>query len=125
MRWRLAIALTAAAVAGCGRRGTAEDRATIERAAIRRDLAKDADALARIAVTRAKVARPDMREKAITCAASNVDIQLVGEQKAIYTATYACGIAPWQSGQGAPFATPIIKVEILKDSSIWKIDSFL
>src|SRR5689334_6397981 len=105
----LAVALTAM-TAGCGARRSGEDRATAERAAIHRDLKKDADALYRIAVTRTKVARPDVREKQITCAASNVDIQFVAAEKAIYTASYACGVAPWQPGQAPPLATPTIKV---------------
>jgi hypothetical protein len=116
--WGLAVALIAAAACRRGRSG--EDRAAIERAAIHRDLKKDAEALSRIAVTRAKVARPDMREKQITCATANVDIQFVGDQKAVYTASYACGV-----GQAPPFATPTIKVEVLKESSTWKIDAFL
>jgi len=121
----LALALIAAAAAACGGRRTGEDRAAVERAAINRDLQKDADDLHRIAVTRAKVARPDLRDKPIACAAANVDIQFVAEEKAIYTASYACGVAPWKPGQAPPFATPTIKVEVLKESSTWKIDSFL
>jgi hypothetical protein len=121
-----AVAVTLIATAtGCGGRRSGEDRAAAERAAIHRDLKKDVDALYRIAVTRTKVARPDVREKQITCAASNVDIQFVAEEKAIYTASYACGVAPWQPGQAPPLATPTIKVEVLKESSTWKIDGFL
>jgi hypothetical protein len=122
---RLATALIAAAAVACGGQRGGEDHAAIERAAINRDLQKDADDLHRIAVTRAKVARPDMRDKQITCATSHVDIQFVAAQKAIYTASYACGVAPWQPGQAPPFATPTITVEVLKESSTWKIDSFL
>jgi hypothetical protein len=122
----LAAVLIGGAAAACGGgTRTAADRAAVERAAINRDLKKDADALSRIAVTRTKVARPDVREQPITCAASNVDIEFVGEQKAIYTATYACGVAPWKPGQAPPLATPTIKVEVLKESSTWKIDAFL
>lgn len=118
-------ALLIGATVGCGGgKRTPEDRAAVERVAINRDLKKDADALLRIAVTRTKVARPDIREQPITCAPSNVDIQFVGEQKAIYTATYACGVAPWQPGQAPPLATPAIKIEVLKESSTWKIDAF-
>src|SRR5262245_43874835 len=119
--WGLAVALIAAAAAACGRGRIGEDPAALERAAINQDLKKDADALSRIAVTRAKVARPDMREKQITCVASTVDIQFVEERKAIYTASYACGVA----GQASPFATPTIKVAILKEMATWKIDAFL
>jgi hypothetical protein len=122
---RLAIALIAAAAAACGGKRTGEDRAAVERAAINHDLQKDADDLSRIAVTRAKVARPDMRDKPIVCATANVDIEFVADQKAVYTANYACGVAPWKPGQAPPFATPTIKVEVLKESSTWKIDSFL
>jgi hypothetical protein len=120
----LAVALITAAV-GCGGKRSGEDRAAAERAAIHRDLKKDVDALYRIAVTRTKVARPDMRDKQITCATSNVDIQFVADEKAIYTASFACGVAPWKPGQAPPLATPTIKVEILKESSTWKIESFL
>ncbi|HEY7172013.1 MAG TPA: hypothetical protein VH417_14280 [Vicinamibacterales bacterium] len=123
IRGGFAVTLIVAA-ASCGGKRNPEERAAIERAAIHRDLKKDTDALARIAVTRTKVARPDMREKPITCAASNVDIQFVADEKAIYTASYACGVAPWKPGQ-PPLATPTIKVEVLKESSTWKIDSFL
>jgi len=122
--WRFAIASIAAAAVACGGGRPPGDRAAVERAAINRDLQKDAEDLSRIAVTRAKVARPDMRDKSITCATSHVDIQFVADQKAIYTASYACGVAPWKPGQAPPFATPTIKVEVLKESSIWKIDSF-
>jgi hypothetical protein len=113
------------AAAACGAKRNAEDRAAAERAAIHRDLEKDVDALYRIAVTRTRVARPDLRDKQITCASSNVDIQFVAEEKAIYTASYACGVAPWKPGQAPPLATPTIKIEILKESSTWKIESFL
>jgi hypothetical protein len=123
--WRLTIGLIAATAAACGGKRTGEDRTAVERAAINRDLQKDADDLSRIAVTRAKVARPDMRDKPITCAPSNVEIQFVAEEKAIYTATYACGVAPWKPGQAPPFATPTIKVEVLKERSTWKIEEFL
>src|SRR5262245_57407711 len=91
--WCPAIALIAATAGACGSgKRNGEDRAAVERAAIHRDLGKDVDALYRIAVTRAKVARPELREKQITCATSDVDIQFVAEQKAIYTARYACGV---------------------------------
>jgi hypothetical protein len=121
---RGALVVAVIASAACGGRRSAEDRAAAERAAIHRDLKKDVEALYRIAVTRTRMARPDMREKQITCAASNVDIQFVAEEKAIYTASYACGVAPWQPGS-PPLATPTIKVEILKERSTWKIDAFL
>jgi len=121
----LAVALIAAAAMACGGKREGGDHTAAERAAINRDLQKDADDLHRIAVTRARVARPDMRDKPITCATSNVDIQFVAAEKAIYTASYACGVAPWKPGQAPPFATPTIKVEVLKDRSTWKIDSFL
>jgi hypothetical protein len=125
--WRLAAALAATIAAACAGGGGAfgEQQATVERAAIHHDLKRDGDALYKIAATRAKSANAELRGKPVTCATSNVDIQFVNRSKAIYTASYACGIVPWTLGKTPPVATPTIKVELLKERSTWMIDAFL
>jgi hypothetical protein len=127
LAWRFAAALAATMPAACGGSGGAfgDQQATIERAAIHRDLKRDLDALYKIAATRAKSSHTELRGQPVTCATSNVDIQFVNGSKAIYTASYACGIAPWTLGKTPPVATPMIKVELLKERSTWIIDAFL
>jgi hypothetical protein len=126
-RIRLAVALTAAMAARCGGGGGAfgEQQATVERAAIHHDLRRDVDALYKIAATRAKWGHAELRGKPVTCATSNIDIRFVTGSKAIYTASYVCGVVPWTLGQTPPVATPTIEVELLKERSTWMINAFL
>ena len=125
--WRVAMALAAMTPAACTTRGnrTSEDWASVERAAISHDLKNDVDSLYRIAATRAKLANRELREKKVTCAPSNVDIQFVAERKAIYTASYMCGVVPWQPGESPPVAMPIIKLGLVKERSTWTVDESL
>ena len=123
---RLAIVLATAAPAGCvGAEAISGERAAAERAAIHHDLRHDTGTLYAIAVKRAKYAHPELQDKRVTCAISNVDIRFTKEWRAVYTATYACGIVPWELGQTPPAATPTIKLELLKERTTWMINSFL
>jgi len=123
---RAAILLLAAAAGACS---TAEaispERAVIERAAIHHDLRNDSPTLFAIAVKRAKMTDAALADKKVTCALSNIDIRFVNERRAVYTASYACGVVPWELGKTAPVATPTIKLELWKEGGPWMINSFL
>jgi hypothetical protein len=100
------------------------ERAAVERAAIHHDLRHDTSTLYAIASKRAKMAHPDLANRSIVCAISNIDIHFTSERRAIYTAAYACGIAPWQLGPAV--ATPTIALDVLKhQGGPWFINGFL
>ena len=124
---RLLTALTVATVAGgCGAmEPLSPERAIVERAAIHHDLRHDTGTLYKIAATRAKSSRPELRERSVTCAISNIDIQFVKETRATYTVAYACGVTPWQLGQAPPVATPTVALDVWKESGTWQINGFL
>jgi hypothetical protein len=101
------------------------ERAVVERAAIHHDLREDAGTLYAIAAKRAKSRRPDLRNRSVVCAISNIDIQFVTEFRAKYAVAYACGVAPWQLGRDEPIATPTVVLDVLKEHGTWLINGFL
>jgi hypothetical protein len=123
---RLIIVLATVIQAACvGVDAVTGERAAAERAAIHHDLRHDTGTLYAIAAKRAKYGHPELQDKRVTCAISNVDIRFTKEWRAIYTVTYACGVVPWELGQTPPVATPTIKLELLKEGTTWMINSFL
>ena len=101
------------------------ERATVERAAIHHDLRKDTGTLYAIAAKRVKGSRPELRDRPIVCAISNVDIEFVTETRATYKVTYACGVEPWQLGRDQAVATPTVALDLLKEGGTWMINGFL
>ena len=125
--WWLPCAVTAAIVsAGClPTYAMSPESAAVQRAAIHHDLKRDSGTLFVIASKRAKLVRPDLSDRAVVCAISNIDIQFLSETHATYTAAYACGIAPWQPGRTSPVAAPTIALDLLKEGGVWMINGFL
>jgi hypothetical protein len=120
------VLLVATAPCGCGSADViAPDRAVVERAAIHHDLRKDTDTLYAIAAKRAKANRLDLRNRPVVCAVSNIEIEFVREDRARYTATYACGVRPWELGKDPPLATPAVILDVLKEHGTWLINGFL
>jgi hypothetical protein len=124
---RLVIALTMATMpGGCvSMESISPERAVVERAAIHHDLRNDTGTLYVIASKRVKSSRPELRERPVVCAISNIEIQFTSEIRATYTVAYACGVAPWQLGKNPPVATPVVALEVLKEHGTWMINSFL
>ena len=126
--WQLVIILTAAsASAACfSIEAISPERAVIERAAIHHDLRRDSATLFAIASKRAKLLRPDLAERTVVCAISDIQMKFTSEVHATYTITYVCGIPPWQPNQTPPVATPTIALDLLKEGGgTWSINGFL
>jgi hypothetical protein len=124
----LASALTVATVSGgcLSTEFMSPERAVVERAAIHHDLRHDTGTLYAIASKRAKLVRPDLSDRSVVCAISNIEIQFVSEARATYTVAYACGIAPWQLGHAPPVATPAVSLDVWKlQDGTWQINGFL
>ena len=118
--------IAAIASAGCvPTHAMSPENAAVQRAAIHHALKRDSGTLFVIASKRAKLARPDLSDRAVVCAISNIDIKFVSDTHATYTATYACGISPWQPGRTSPVATPTIALDLLKEHGLWMINGFL
>jgi hypothetical protein len=103
----------------------ASDRAVVERAAIHHDLRNESGTLFAIAAKRARLHRADLDNRRVTCAVSSIDIQFISETHATYTASYACGVAPWQLGAGPPATTSTVALDVLKEGGAWQINGFL
>lgn len=125
--WTLCAILAATILCGgCQpREALSPERATVERAAIHHDLKNDTGTLYAIAAKRVKGSRPELRNRPVVCAISNVDIQFVSETRAAYKVAYACGIEPWQLGRDQPVATPTVGLDLLKEHGTWMINGFL
>ena len=124
---RLVIALTVATMAGACLRTEpfSPEHAVAERAAIHHAVKNDTGTLYKIASNRVKNSRPELRQRSVVCAISNIEIQFTSEIRATYTVAYACGVAPWQLGQDPPVATPSVALEMLKEHGTWMINGFL
>jgi hypothetical protein len=125
--WMLG-AILAAAIVGGGcqvKEALSPERATVERAAIHHDLKNDTGTLYAIAAKRVKGSHPELRNRSVVCAISNVDIQFVSETRATYKVAYACGAEPWQRGRDQPVATPTVALDLLKEQGTWLINGFL
>jgi hypothetical protein len=68
---------------------------------------------------------PELKDRAVVCAISSIDIQFASETRATYTVAYACGVGRWQLGCDEPVATPTMKLDLLKESGVWLINGFL
>jgi hypothetical protein len=124
---RLLTAMALAALSGgcLSVEAVSPERAVVERAAIHHDLRRDTGTLYAIAAKKAKVGKPQLADRAVTCAISNIEIEFVRKDRARYTVAYACGVAPWQLGQTPPVATPTIALDLLKEGDTWMINGFL
>jgi hypothetical protein len=124
---RLLAALTMATMSGgcSSMEPISSERAVVERAAIHHDLRRDSGTLFAIAAKRAKSHRPDLSDRQVVCAVSNIDVHFVSETRATYTVSYACGVPPWKLGDGAPLATPTVALDVLKEHGTWAINGFL
>ncbi len=96
-----------------------------ERAAIHHDLRNDTGTLYTIAAKRLKGSHPELRDRAVVCAISSIDIQFATETRANYTVVYACGAPPWQPRHDPPVATQTVALQLLKEHGTWLINAFL
>jgi hypothetical protein len=124
---QLSVVVAAAVVyGGCHPRDAiSPERATAERAAIHHDLKNDTGTLYAAAAKRVKGSHPELKDRAVVCAISSIDIQFASETRATYTVAYACGVGRWQLGRDEPVATPTLKLDLLKESGIWQINGIL
>jgi hypothetical protein len=99
------------------------ERAATERAAIERDLQREMGTLCVIASSRARAGRADLAERTVVCGIANSDIQFTREDRAAWTLTYTCGIAPWRRGHTPSVASPVIKLDVLKEHGTWTINA--
>lgn len=100
------------------------EQASAERAAIDRVVMRESGTLRRIAATRAKAFRPELRERPVVCSISTIDVRFTKDDRAIYSASYACGVRPWGAGD-KPEATVTVKLDVLKEAGGWTINGFL
>jgi hypothetical protein len=119
----LMVATLAATACGCAlTEPLSPEQAVAERAAIHHDLRHDSGTLYKIAANKARSSRPELRDRSVVCAISNIDIRFVHETKAIYTVAYACGVEPWKLGHAPPMATPTIALDVWKEGGTWQIN---
>jgi hypothetical protein len=123
--WFLTI-LTASAAAACfSADAISPERAVIERAAIHHDLRNDSATLFVIASKRAKLLRPDLADRTVNCAISDIQTTFSSETHARHTITYVCGVPPWRLNRDPAVATPTIALDLLKEGpGIWVINGF-
>ena len=121
----LGAALLGATTAGCV---TADaitgEQAAIERDAIDHDIRYDFGTLRKIAENKAKFGHPELRDTKVWCGRSKNDIRFTHEWRAICAITYDCRVRS-QPEDSPPFATPTIKLEVLKEHAHWMINSFV
>jgi hypothetical protein len=99
------------------------ERAAIERAAIEHDTQRELGTFCAIAAQRARSMRSDLAERKVVCAAATSEIRFVREDRAVWTLTYTCGIAPWRPGRTAPVASPALTLDVLKEHGSWMINA--
>src|SRR5437899_10254175 len=122
--WFLTILTSSAAAACFSIDAISPERAVIERAAIHHDLRHDSATLFVIASKRAKLLRPDLADRTVSCAISDIKTTFISATHATHTITYVCGVQPWQLNRDPPVATPTIALDLLKEG-IWLINGFL
>lgn len=101
------------------------DQAKAARVAIEHDLKSEFPRLCALAADRAHLRREDLRGRRVACVIAATDVRFESPDRATYTISYSCGIAPWQPAHGHVVATPSIPLGLIKEHGSWGINAFL
>lgn len=99
------------------------ERAADERAAIEKDIQREMGTFCSIASQRAQLSRADLSGRKVTCAIATSEIQFTRADRAVWTLTYTCGLAPWRRGHTPPVAGPVLKLDVLKEHGTWMVNA--